>query len=95
MAKSLFIHQAFNILNMYFRALELITSKLAILQNVKTACCVTKILNTPVILIFSSGSQSYNKGLISNNVIRQHRSLCSNLQDTSLSELQDKAILIL
>lgn len=79
-AKSLFVHQIFNILNRYFQTLELITSKLAILEDVKTTCCVTKMLNALMILMFSSRSQSYNKVLISNKVIRQHRGLCSNLK---------------
>lgn len=63
---SLFAHQALNILTIYFQALELITSQLAIREDIKTTCCATKILNTLAMLMFSSGSQSYNKVLISN-----------------------------
>ena len=44
--KSLFPHPTFSILNIYFLALELITSKLAILEDVKTACWFTETLNT-------------------------------------------------
>ena len=54
--KSLFAHPTFNILNIYFQALELITSKLAILEDVKTACWFTETLNTLAILTLSSGS---------------------------------------
>lgn len=65
-AKSLLVHLTFNILNIYFQALGLITSKLAILEDVKTACWFTKTCSTLAILMFSSGSQSYNKVLINN-----------------------------
>lgn len=41
-ATSLLVHPTFNILNISFQALGLITSKLAILEDVKTACWFTK-----------------------------------------------------
>ena len=44
--KSLFAHPNFSILNIYFQALESITSKLAIPEDVKTACWFMKTLNT-------------------------------------------------